>query len=231
MISFEHYELRPLRVGQVCVSRDVDNRLVAYQSVGAEANRLTWEPLNPCTTIAAQAAISGYCAAIKHSEDGVWHPQYAVSQRQIAQLVAHRSALVALALMPTAPLSKIAFQSLNSVLRAVVGDNVEHTMTALSCLGLDIGSSRNRKALQTVINLAEKTACEHRLAHLAIQPSALDGFVNAVHWIDYHATPLFLNELALMAKTNELARDLAEHTTAIVPIVAPVVWQACGADQ
>lgn len=230
MISFEHYELRPFRVGQVCVTRDAGDGFVAYQSVGADDNRLTWEALNP-RNIATLAAINGYCAAITHSEEGVWHPQYAVSQRQLAQLVAHRSALAALALMPTEPLVKIAFQSLNAVLRAVSGDNVEHTLNALSRLGLDIGSNRNRKALQTVINLAEKTACEHRLAHLAIQPSALDGFVNAVHWIDYHATPLFLNELALMAKTNELARDLAEHTTAIVPIVAPVMLPVCEAAQ
>lgn len=226
MNLIEQYELRPLRVSQVCVTRDAGDGFVAYQSVGAADNRLTWEALNP-HNIATHAAINGYCAAITHAEEGVWHPQCTMSQRQIAQLVAHRSALAALALMPTAPLVKIAFQSLNAVLRAVAGDNVEHTLNALSRLGLDLGSSRNRKALQAVINLAEKTGCEHRLAHLAIQPSALDGFVNAVHWIDYHATPLFLNELALLAKTDELARDLVAHTTATVPMVAPVVLHAC----
>jgi hypothetical protein len=214
--EFKQYELRPLRMGQVCVTRDAGGGFCAFRAVPVDNNGLRWEPLDP-QSIATQAAINGYCAWLTHSEEAAWHPECALSQRQIAQLVAHRASM--LALVPNAPLIKIAFVSVSTVLRAVMGDNVALAMSALTRLGLDIGGSRNRQALQLVINLAEKTGCEHLLDALDIQPCALEGFFSAVRWIDERSTPLFLLELARLAHTNELARDLAAQTKAIVPTV------------
>lgn len=217
MIDVQSYELRPLRMGQVCVTRDTGDGFCAFRAVPQGHNGLRWEPLDP-QSIGTHAAINGYCAWLTHSAEAAWHPECAVSHRQIAQLVAHRSTMLALA--PNAPLIKIAFVSVSCVLRAVMGDNVAVAMSALSRLGLDVGTSRNRLALQIVINLAEKTGCEHLLDALDIQPLALEGFFNATRWIDERATPLFLLELARLAHTNELARDLATQTKATVPTVA-----------
>lgn len=216
MSDFKEYELRPLRMGQVCVTRDAVGGFCAFRAVAVDNNGLRWEPLDP-QSIATQAAINGYCAWLTHSEEAAWHLTYAVSQRQIAQLVAHRSSMLALG--PNAPLIKIATLSVTNVLRAVMTDDVALAMSSLSRLGLDIVGSRNRLALQIVINLAEKTGCEHLLDALDIQPHALEGFFNAVRWIDERATPLFLLELARLAHINELARDLATQTKAIVPTV------------
>jgi hypothetical protein len=216
--DFKEYELRPLRMGQVCVTRDAGEGFCAFRAVPEGHNGLRWEPLDPLS-IGTQAAINGYCAWLTHSAEAAWHPECAVTQRQIAQLVAHRSTMLALA--PNAPLIKIAFLSVTTVLRAVMGDNVAVAMSTLPRLGLDIGTSRNRMALQTVINLAEKTGCEHLLDAMNIQPLALEGFFNATRWIDERATPLFLMELARLAHTNELARDLANQTKATVPTLAP----------
>lgn len=216
MSDFKEYELRPLRVGQVCVTRDAGDGFSAFRAVPEGSNALRWEPLDP-QSIATQAAINGYCAWLTHSEEAAWHPECAVSQRQIAQLVAHRSSM--LALSPKAPLIKIAFVSVSTVLSAVMVDDVALAMSALSGLGLDIGGSRNRQALQIVINLAEKTGCEHLLDAMDIQPLALEGFFNATRWIDERSTPLFLLELARLAHTNELARELATQTKATVPTV------------
>jgi len=217
VIDVHSYELRPLRMGQVCVTRDAGGGFCAFRAVPQNNNGLRWEPLDP-QSFATQAAINGYCAWLTHSAEASWYPACAVSQRQIAQLVAHRSSM--LALSPRAPLIKIATLSVTTVLRAVMGDNVALTLSALSRLGLDIGTTRNRLALQTVINLAEKTGCEHLLDALDIQPLALEGFFNATRWIDDRATPLFLLELARLAHTNELAHDLATQTKATVPTVA-----------
>ena len=217
MSDFKSYELRPLRMGQVCVTRDSGDGFGALRAEQAGHNGLRWEPLDP-QSITTQAAINGYCAWITHSAEAAWHPECAVSQRQIAQLVAHRSSMLALG--PSAPLIKIALLSITTVLRSVMGDNVALAMSALSRSGLDIGTSRNRLALQTVINLAEKTGCEHLLDAMDIQPLALEGFFNATRWIDERATPLFLMELARLANTNELARDLATQTKATVPTLA-----------
>lgn len=216
MSDFKEYELRPLRMGQVCVTRDAGGGFCAFRAVPVINNGLRWEPLDP-QSIATQAAINGYCAWLTHSEEAAWHPACAVSQRQLAQLVAHRSSMLALA--PTAPLIKIATLSVTNVLRAVMTDDVALAMAALTRLGLDIGGSRNRLALQIVINLAEKTGCEHLLDALDIKPHALEGFFNAIRWIDERASPLFLLELARLAHTNELARDLTALTKATVPTV------------
>lgn len=218
MSDFKEYELRPLHMGQVCVTRDAGGAFCAFRAVPVNHTALRWEPLDP-ESIATQAAINGYCAWLTHSEEAAWHPECAMSQRQIAQLVAHRSSMLALA--PNAPLIKIAFVSVTTVLRAVMGDDVALAMSALRSLGLDMGGSRNRQALQIVINIAEKTGCEHLLDALDIQPLALEGFFNAVRWIDERATPLFLMELARLASTNELARDLATQTKATLPTLAP----------
>lgn len=218
MSDFKEYELRPLRMGQVCVTRDAGDGYSAFRAVPEGHHGLRWEPLNP-ESIGSKAAINGYCAWLTHSAEAAWHPECAVSQRQIAQLVAHRSSM--LALSPNTPLIKIATLSVTNVLRAVMGDNIAVSMSELTRLGLDIGTSRNRLALQTVINLAEKTGCEHLLDALDIHPHALEGFFNAVRWIDERSTPLFLVELARLVATNELARDLASQTKATVPTLAP----------
>lgn len=220
MIDFLSYELRPLRIGQVCVTRDACDIFCAYQAVTETHNGLRWEPLDP-HSIRTKAAINGYCTWLTDSKEAAWQPQCAVSQRQIAQLVAHRSSM--LAMTPNAPLIKIATLSITGVLRAVMGDNVALAMSALTRLGLDIGTCRNRLALQTVINIAEKTNCGTLIDALDIQPHAHDGFFAAVRWIDERSTPLFLIELARLTLTSELARDLAQQTKATVPALAPLM--------
>lgn len=219
MIDVQSYELRPLRLSQICVTRNGGDGFSAFRSVSESNHGLRWEPLDP-QSIVTHAAITGYCAWLTHSKEAEWRPECAVSYRQIAQLVAHRSTV--LAITPNPPLIKIALSSVTTVLRAVMGESIEQALSALPRLGLDIGTGRNRLALQTVINLAEKTGCEHLLDSLDIRPFALDGFDSATRWIDECATPSFLTELAHLAYSNELARDLATSTTATVPTVSPI---------
>lgn len=219
MIDFTKYEFQPLLRGQVCVGRSESGVYLAYRAVPTENNGLRWDALDPQSFV-SQAAINGYCAWLVHNSEAAWVLACGVSQRQIAQLVANRASILALA--PCTPLMKIALLSINNVLRTVMSDDIGQVIKALSCLGLDVGNSRNRHALQVVINLAVKTACEHKLDALSILPMALDGFVHASRWIDEMATPLFLLELARLAYTDEVARDLAANTTANIPTVDPV---------
>lgn len=219
MTDFTTYEFQPLLKGQVCVARSESGVYLAYRAVPTENNGLRWEALDPQSFV-SQAAINGYCAWLVYKEEASWVPTYGVSHRQIAQLVANRASILALA--PSTPLIKIALLSINNVLRTVACNDIGQVINALSCLGLDIGNTRNRLALQLVINVAVKAACEHKLDALSILPLALDGFDHATRWIDEMATPLFLLELARLAHTDEIARDLAANTTATMPAVDPV---------
>lgn len=218
MTNLKHYEYQPLLQGQVCVDLDESGVFTALHAVATDNHGLRWITLDR-KSFAAQAAINGYCAWLAHNEEASWRPAYAVSQRQLGQLVAHRASILALA--PSTPLIKIAMLSIKNVLSTVMNDDIGQVIKGLSCLGLDVGNSRNRHALQIVIKLAEKTACEHLLDGLLILPLALDGFDNATRWIDQMATPLFLLELARLAYTDDVASELAARTRATVPCVAP----------
>lgn|GEM_PF-6647134 len=221
MIDQNKYELKALRPGQICVTTDEAGAHVAYRSIPAGAN-LRWEPLDP-DRLATKSAINGYCAFLAYSADADYIPECAVSQRQVAQYVANRAAFMTIEhSRAVAPLIKIANIATASVLKVVMGTSVANTLYALPGLGLDIGCSVDRQALQLIINVAEQSGCEHQLAELDIQPNARTGYNAALRWLNDHATPASLAKLVQLAAYNPVATDLATYTTATVPSLAQV---------
>jgi hypothetical protein len=221
VIDDNKYELKAMRPGQICVTTDESGAHVAYRSVPAGAN-LRWEPLDP-ERLATKSAINGYCAFHAYCAEADYEPEYAVSLRQVAQLIASRACFMTIPFKTEAPLIKIAHVATASVLKVVMGNCVANTLSDLPRFGLDIGCSVDRQALQLVINVAVQSGCEDLLANLDIQPNARTGFNAAVRWLNDHGTHASLAKLGQLAAYNPVATDLAMYTTATVPSLAQVV--------
>lgn len=209
VVLFNEYQLKPLRSGQICVAEAEGGVLAAYRSLDAGAQGLYWEMIG-VDELESRAAIIGFCTFEQHVTNSAWQPFCAVTAAQLAQLMAHRTALVARehAEVGDLPLTRIAQQAIDHVTNAVLGESINPALRGLAQLGLDIGESRDRKALQIVINLAESNGAAELLEHLDIEPHARDGFVNAVTWLKTHATPQLLNAMANLASNSMTARLL-----------------------
>jgi hypothetical protein len=131
------------------------------------------------------------------------------SERQLAQLVAHRASILALAGGQDATL--LAKQAIDDVRGAVCGTSIAFALERLPRLGLDIGNSCDRHALQLVINLAESNGRAYLLDHLVIAPQAHAGIRHARNWLRDFATPQMLNELSELARVDVLARQLISY--------------------
>jgi hypothetical protein len=221
VIDQNQYELKALCPGQICVTTDEAGAHVAYRSVSDGAH-LRWEPLDP-EHLATKSAINGYCSFIDCRSEADYEPEYAISIRQMVQYIANRAFCMALGFKTEAPLLKIANVAIASVLEVVRGNSVVSTLYALPRLGLDIGCSVDRQALQLIINVAEQSGCADLLANLDIRPNARTGFNAAVRWLNDHGTDASLAKLAQLAAYNPVATDLAMYTTATVPSLAQVV--------
>lgn len=226
MFDHKNYELRPLRQGQICVATFDAGQYLAFRSVSTGDNQLRWVPLDP-ERVATQAAITGYCAFLAQSAEAEFQPEFAVSKRQLAQLIANQAAVMTSGAPSDAslPLIKIAHLAASKVLRLALGNDIARTLSELPRLGLDIGCSRDRQALQVVINIAEQAGTEQLLGELDIKPFARTGFYSALRWLNDHATPGCLAKLAQLANHNPTAYDLALHTRATVPGLASGGYQ------
>lgn len=209
MTHLDKYELRPLRSGQICVAPTREEPLVAYRSVLATAHSLEWTAVEPDSRTAL-AAVAGYRAYWGHVAATLGHWRFAMSPRQLAQMCAGRCVVMALA-APEDNLETLAASALQSVLMTTLGDDVIYALEQLPEIGLDIGCTRERRALQIVINLAEADGASAMLDYLSIEPWAANGVVHASDWLSYFATPKILNGISDMAVTDDVARELLTY--------------------
>lgn len=205
MAFMDDYSLRPLRGGQVAVARSESGPLVAYRSVLTPAGGLTWSALDAGAK-GSLAAVAGLCEFHQQALRHVNRPRCALSERQLAQLAAHRAYLLAMDFNIDIELA--ASRAIEQVLIACMGESVTFAIEQLLMLGLDLDASRDRVALQLVINLAESHGYSDRLRHLDIRPHAHAGLLLAADWLTSYATPSILNELSTLACHDDLAREL-----------------------
>jgi hypothetical protein len=170
----DDYSLRPLRGGQVVVASSEPGPLVAYRSVLTPAGGLTWSALDACAK-GSLVAVAGLCEFHQQALRHVNRPCCALSERQLAQLAAHRAYLLTMDF-------KIDIERLpravEQVLIVCLGESVTFALEQLLMLGLDLDASRDRVALQLVINLAQpqwrewKTSFSTGIADIALgQPT------------------------------------------------------------
>jgi hypothetical protein len=192
----------------VSVALDVDGLAHALRSVRTAGGALTWANLER-DSLPASAAIAG-AAAIGSNVDGLALRSRAfASERQLAQLVAHRTSI--LALTGGHDLAQLAKQAIDDVRAAVCGHSIVFALERLPRLGLDVGYSCNRHALQLVINLAEANDRAYLLDHLVIEPCASAGAAHARNWLRDFATPQMLNDLSELARVDGLVRQLITY--------------------
>ncbi|WP_219096154.1 hypothetical protein [Pseudomonas sp. UMAB-40] len=186
------------------VAVDVDGQAHALRSVRTAAGALTWANLErgSCVALAAVGAFNAFHAR------GVrlFRGQALSSARQLAQLVVHRASILTLAGGHNA--AEIEKQAIEEVLTAASGHSIAFSLEQLPRLGLDIGYSRQRHALQLVINLAEANGLAQLLDDLVIEPCAQSGVQHARNWLRDYATPQMLNDMSEFASVDGLARQL-----------------------
>jgi len=201
----DDYSLRPLRGGQVAVARAASGTLTAHRSLLTPAGGLSWTAM-AAGTKGSLAAVAGFCGYQQQALRYVDRPRCAVSERQLAQLVAHRAYLLAMDFNTDIELTTS--RAIEQVLAACMGDSVTFALEQLPMLGLDLDASRDRVALQLVINLAEAHGYSDLLRHLNIRPHAQAGLLLATEWLNRYATPSILNELSTLACHDDVAREL-----------------------
>lgn len=199
------YELRPLRAGQVGVITRQGGELVALRATPVAGGALTWQTLDAQTGM-ARSAVAGFQRARQQLHSGEVATPCAVTQRQLMQLTAHRAAL--LALTGAGHFTEHADRAFSEVVDAAAGANVHIALSLLMGLGLDVGPSEARVALQLVINLAVEHQCAAALDHLQVGPNAHDAIAAASAWLSCHATPALLNTLSDLSTQCTLAQQL-----------------------
>jgi hypothetical protein len=220
VILFNEYQLKPLRSGQICVAQSEGGVLSAFRSLDVGSQDLYWKRIG-IDELDSRAAIIGFRTFNQHVATGAWLPGCAVTASQLAQLVAHRTAIISCdhANASDKLLTRMAQQAIDDVIGATLGGSVTHALRELAHLGLDIGQSRDRQALQIVINLAERNGATEQLECLDIEQRARNGFVNAVTWLKIHATPPLLNDIADLAVQSQVARLLVTSPYADKPYI------------
>lgn len=205
MIQLCGFEFQPLRAGLVSVALDVDGQAHAYRSVPGLGGELAWTALER-TSLPAQAAIAAFSAyrCLGASIDSC-SPALA-SPRQMVQWIAHRASILAIA--DARDTTLLAKQAITEVCDAAFGRSVAFSLERLPRLGLDIGYSFNRHALQLVVNLAEARGRAYLLDYLVIEPNAQAGVVHARNWLRDFATAQMLNDLSGRAAGDSVARQL-----------------------
>lgn len=202
------FEFQALRAGQVSVAVDAGGRAHARRSVRAADGSLVWENLD-CAGMPASAAIAAVSVLRADGSEPQLRTRAFASDRQLLQLIAHRASILALAGADDVHL--IAKQAIDDVRAAVAGHSIAFALERLPRLGLDVGYSADRHALQLAINLAEFSGRASLLDHLIIEPCARAGAAHARTWLKAFATPRMLNDLSELAAVDVLARQLLSY--------------------
>ncbi|MGO4801021.1 hypothetical protein ACEN2T_17225 [Pseudomonas sp. W22_MBD1_FP4] len=205
LVMLNGFEFQPLRAGQVSVALDVDGQANAYRSVPTASGELTWVTLERAS-LPATAAIAAFSAYRNLASGRHGCSPALASPRQMVQWVVHRASILAIA--GAQDVAQLAKQAIDEVCDAALGRSVAFSLERLPRLGLDIGYSANRHALQLVVNLAEARGCAFLLDDLVIQPCAHAGAMHAQNWLRDFATAQILNDLSSRAGTDSIARQL-----------------------
>jgi len=205
VVKLSGFEYQPLRAGQVSVALDVDGQARAYRSVPAPGGELTWATLERAS-LPATAAITAFGAYRNLASGRHGCSPALASPRQMVQWIAHRASILAIAGVRDVTL--LAKQAIAEVSDAAFGHSVAFSLERLPPLGLDIGYSSNRHALQLVVNLAEARGRAYLLDYLMIEPCAQEGVMHARNWLRDFATAQMLNDLSGCAGADSVARQL-----------------------
>jgi hypothetical protein len=201
------YELKPLRAGQIGVARDAGNQLSAFRACPTESQALVWEEL-PADSQQRAAALHAYCLYLNRFANHADHPPCALTQRQLAQLIAQRAG--DLSVRDGSSVYETGFLAVASVLTATQGSSIRQALSQLSLLSLDIGTGIERHAMQLIIYLAETNGRAANLHYLAIEPYARGGIQHACDWLGQFRTPRMLTVLRELASTDSTAQRLID---------------------